>query len=227
MRFELLSIDMFQTLVNVDTRIPHIWKRILNDNYNESLALECANSVNKNVFYGFQKFSSSNIEFINIKTMFEPFFQTVFHEMNILFDAKEAVQIFLDEHTKATPYNDVEIFFKLLKNKIPICLISDADYDMVSTLIKKYPFDQVFISEEIRSYKNDPGSKIFKEVINNYSVKPSKILHIGDSASDIIGANRVGIKTCWINRANVEWNHDIKPDYIIKSLEEVLEIIDF
>ncbi|QUH20347.1 hypothetical protein [Alkaliphilus sp. B6464] len=59
----------------------------------------------------FIKMASSNIEFINLKTMFRPFFKNILEEMNILFDAEEAVKIFMDEHSNATPYDDVESFF--------------------------------------------------------------------------------------------------------------------
>jgi FMN phosphatase YigB (HAD superfamily) len=48
-----------------------------------------------------------------------------------------------------------------------------------------------------------------------------------DTSSDIIGASRVGIKTCWINREDSVWKHDIQPDYTIKSLNDVVNIADF
>lgn len=226
MRFELLFIDMFQTLVNVNTRIPFIWKKILNDNYSEALAYECAKSVSKNVFCKFHQNASDNMKFINLKTMFKPFFQTVLKEMNISFDADEAVKIFMDEHGKAAPYDDVEEFFISLKDKLPICLITDADYEMVLPLLEKYKFEKVFISEEAQSYKNEPNGKIFKDALKSFSVDPNKVLHIGDSSSDIIGANRAGINTCWINRENTEWRYSPKPDYTIRSLNEVLDIIE-
>lgn len=225
MKFELLCIDMFQTLVNVNTRIPFIWKRILRDKYNESLALECAKSVGRNVVNGFHQNASDNEKFVNLKTMFKPFFETVLKEMNILFDAEEAVKIFMDEHTNATPYDDVESFFSSIGGALPICLVTDADHEMVSPLLKKYRFDKVFISEKVMSYKNSPSSKIFKEVLKHYSINPDKVLHIGDSSSDVIGANRVGVKTCWVNREGVEWKYHPYPNYIIKSLREVADII--
>ncbi|MTI48936.1 MAG: HAD family hydrolase [Firmicutes bacterium] len=64
----------------------------------------------------------------------------------------------------------------------------------------------------------------YKMIIHN-GVKPEKKLHIGDAGSDIIGANRVGIKTCWINRSQKEWKNEIKPTYTIHSLEEILGIL--
>jgi HAD superfamily hydrolase (TIGR01549 family) len=226
MKFELLCVDMFQTLVNVNTRIPFIWQRILKDKYSEARAYECAKSVRKNVFYGFHESASNCREFIDLKTMFKPFFQTVLKEMNISFDADEAVKIFMDEHTKATPYDDVKNFFELLENTMPICLVTDADYEMVMPIIKNYRFDEIFISEKSMSYKNEPKSKIFKDVLRHYSISPEKVLHIGDSSSDIVGANRVGMKTCWINREDVTWNYYPYPDYIIKSLNEIEKIVD-
>jgi len=227
MKFELLCIDMFQTLIDINTRIPFIWRRILGDKYNENLAFECAKSVSRNVVNRFHESASSNREFVNLKTMFKPFFETVFREMNIQFDAEEAVKIFMDEHTKAPPYNDVESFFSLIDNKLPICLITEADYEMVLPLLEryKYKFDEIFISEKIMSYKNEPNSRIFNEVLEHYLIEPNKVLHIGDSSSDIIGANRVGIKTCWINREDTEWRYQPNPDYVITSLNEIGNII--
>lgn len=216
---------MFQTLVNINTRIPFIWKRILRDKYNETLAFECAKSVSRNVINGFHQNASSNREFVNLKTMFRPFFKTVLEEMNISFDAEEAVKIFMNEHTKAAPYDDVEGFFSLLGDALPVCLVTDADYEMVLPLLRKYNFNEVFISERVMSYKNEPNSRIFKEVLKCYSIDPNKVLHIGDSSSDIAGANRVGIKTCWINRENREWSYSPNPDYIVRSLNEVVNII--
>ena len=44
-QFELISIDMFQTLVNVNSRTSFIWKRILKDKFNDEPAesIEAAN----------------------------------------------------------------------------------------------------------------------------------------------------------------------------------------
>lgn len=226
MKFELICIDMFQTLVNINTRIPFIWRRILKDRYSETLAFECAKSVGRNVINGFHQSAASYGEFVNLKTMFKPFFKAVLEEMNISFNCEEAVKIFMDEHTKAAPYDDVEGFFSSLEDKLPVCLVTDADYEMVLPLLKKYNFNEIFISEKAMSYKNEPNSRIFKDVLKHYSVDPDNVLHIGDSSSDIIGANRIGIKSCWINRENAEWRYDQKPDYIVKSLSEVINIID-
>lgn len=51
------------------------------------------------------------------------------------------------------------------------------------------------------------------------------MIHIGDSSSDIIGANKFGITTCWIDRYGFDWKYGVKPDYTVNSLVEVINIL--
>ncbi|MNC23906.1 dUMP phosphatase [compost metagenome] len=66
---------------------------------------------------------------------------------------------------------------------------------------------------------------MFNEVIAFYGVQPGEILHIGDSASDVLGAARADIRTCWINRTGSAWKHTVQPDYTVGNLEELYAIL--
>jgi FMN phosphatase YigB (HAD superfamily) len=57
-------------------------------------------------------------------------------------------------------------------------------------------------------------------------VRPEEILHIGDSHSDVLGANRAGAISCWLNREGLSWRYEIKPDYIIQSLADLDTILE-
>ncbi|WP_152669206.1 HAD family hydrolase [Paenibacillus sp. DMB20] len=57
-----------------------------------------------------------------------------------------------------------------------------------------------FISEQYQSYKNDDKNTMFKELLKFYNADPRKVIHIGDSISDVVGAKREGIIACWLNR---------------------------
>ena len=225
MRYDLICIDMFQTLVDVNTRVPSIWQRILKDRYTIEAREKCVRLVSNKIHNGFHEGVSATIEFNNLKTLFTPWFEEISIETELDFNSQDAVEIFLSEHGNASLYDDTLQFFELIDEQIPICLVSDADNNMVEPLLKKFRFDSVFISESIGSYKNDPESRIFLEVLEHYQIKPERILHIGDSSSDIRGASKVGIKSCWINRNGLEWSYGGKPDYIIKSLVDVLDLI--
>jgi HAD superfamily hydrolase (TIGR01509 family) len=224
-KYDLICIDMFQTLVDVNTRVPFIWQRILKDRYSVELTERCVKLVSRKVHSGFHEGVNKTKEFNNLKTMFAPWFEEISIETELGFNSVSATEIFLNEHGNASLYDDTLQFFELIDGQIPICLVTDADNVMVEPLLKKFKFDSVFISESIGSYKNDPESRIFLKVMEKYQIKPERILHIGDSSSDINGANKVGIKSCWINRNGLEWRYDGKPDYTIESLVEVLDLI--
>lgn len=222
-KFKVVCVDMFQTLVDVNTRIPVIWSKILKERYTEDIAFKFGAELQSYFIEHFYKKSKSH-GFETIQSMFINSFDKVFKNKNIIFSAKEAAEIITKEHGFSKPYYDTDIFFELVTD-FPVCLISDADFEMINPLIEKYDFDNVFISEQFKSYKSSPENNIFKKVLEKYNIEAEEILHIGDGYSDIFGAKQVGIQTCWINREKKEWENDIKPDYIIHSLKEVKEIL--
>jgi putative hydrolase of the HAD superfamily len=63
-------------------------------------------------------------------------------------------------------------------------------------------------------------------VLNQYKVKPENILHIGDSKSDIMTPTKLGIQTCWLNRRDLKWKDATKPNFEVKTLLEILDILD-
>jgi putative hydrolase of the HAD superfamily len=216
---------MFQTLVDIDVRIPFIWKRILKDKFSDELAKTCAKQVSLKVINQFHETGCKSSKFYNLRSLFAPCFKEIAIETGLGFNPDTAVDIFLSEHGNSALYDDSLQFFELMGGRVPICLVSDADHIMIQPLLSKFKFDSVFISEEVGSYKNDNESRIFSMVLEHYQVKPDKVLHIGDSSSDIIGASKVGLKSCWINRHYSEWKYNGKPDYVVNSLIEVIELI--
>ena len=224
-QFKVLSLDMFQTLVNVNTRVSHIWKKILQNDYQDNLAKKYGKQL-MSIFTRNFHTNSNRKEFIKIKDMFELSAKKLFSDLGLEYDYKLASKIIIEEHSKSEKYKDVNYFFKNIKEEIPICLVSDADKEMILPLLKKFSFDNVYISEEIKAYKGNKRGLIFKQLINDYKVKPEEILHIGDGYSDIYGAKKLGIKACWLNRNNKDWDNDIKPDYRINNLKEAISQFD-
>jgi putative hydrolase of the HAD superfamily len=225
MGFDLVCVDLFQTLVNMDARFPAIWKRVLGENCGDAIATECTRAVFRHVVAWFYSRAESTA-FLNLRSQFEPCFQKVLSEMGIDFDPRLAVDIFVDEHRNAPPYEDTAAFFEALDGRLPVCLVTDADVVMAAPHVSRFPFDCVFISETVRSYKNDACNRIFRAVIERYGVEPERVLHIGDSISDIAGARRAGMKTCWLNRTGALWTHKTAPDFTAASLIDVVKIIE-
>lgn len=85
-------------------------------------------------------------------------------------------------------------------------------------------FDHVFISDEIGIDK--PNVAFFDAVWQKIGAfAPHEVLIVGDSlTSDIRGGNNAGIKTCWYNPKGLPCPDDLRIDYDIRDLTQVLEI---
>lgn len=85
-------------------------------------------------------------------------------------------------------------------------------------------FEIVVVSEDVGVAKPDPA--IFEFAFGLMpKVDKSAVLMVGDTlASDILGANNIGIDSCWFNPHGQENTTGIQPTYEIHSMLELIEI---
>lgn len=221
--FEVVSLDMFQTLVNVDSRIEQIWKPILSNTYTQEVANECAQLLLK-YFLEYWAQMKNTQQFFLMKEVYGRSFVSVFEHLDLSYDSIAANKGLFEEHTLSEFYEDTLEFLNRISEDYKICIVSDADDAMLPSFYTNYGI-HMFSSEQFQSYKNDENNIMFKEMLKFYNADPSKVLHIGDSVSDIVGANREGITTCWLNRNKRTWEHQVKPDYVIESLNDLEGIL--
>jgi len=93
--------------------------------------------------------------------------------------------------------------------------------------IKRY-FDVVVVSSEVGLRKPDEG--IFRIALESLGLQPDEVLMVGNRISaDILGGNRVGIKTVlikWNDRYPEKVTCELeRPTYTIKSLRELFSIV--
>jgi len=82
-------------------------------------------------------------------------------------------------------------------------------------------FETLVFSEEIGCRKPDP--RIFLDAVERVDRRPEDCLYVGDSyTSDVIGADRVGMRTCWFNPDGKEVPGDVEPELEISNLTELL-----
>lgn len=86
-------------------------------------------------------------------------------------------------------------------------------------------FDDVFISDSIGYEK--PTNAFFDVVFDKIGAyDKNDILIVGDSlTSDMQGGNNCGIKCCWYNPEGNINNKNLRIDYVINNLNEILNII--
>lgn len=158
-------------------------------------------------------------------------FTIFFSELGISADSRKAKEIY--EYTLGSGHFFIDGAEKLLESlyqKYDLYLASNGTEAVqvrriASSGIEKY-FKEIFISQSIGFDK--PAREYFDACfskIRNFSNDTTVI--IGDSlTSDILGGINSGIKTCLFNPKGKANNTDIKPDFEVRSLEEIPKLLE-
>lgn len=72
-----------------------------------------------------------------------------------------------------------------------------------------------------------PDRRIFEIALEEAGCSCDEPLHVGDSlVNDVYGAKNAGIKSVWLNRAHIQNDTGIEPDFAIATLAELPSICD-
>lgn len=175
--------------------------------------------------YYFNKYKNG---FMDRKTFHFNRFNDVSKYLNINIDPVLANSYYVEElKYEAQKYNDVDDIIDYLLNKYDLFIASNGMNEVQIKRIElagldKY-FKKYYISENIGFNKPDVG--FFDFIFNDLSDSDkSHYIIIGDRLdSDILGGINTGIKTIYVNRSNIDG--EIKPDFEIKTLDEIKNIL--
>jgi putative hydrolase of the HAD superfamily len=126
-------------------------------------------------------------------------------------------------------YEETFKILDALKENYQLLLLTNGSPDLQNTKLTITPelvpyFDQIVISGDFGRGKPDPS--IFEHALSRMSIEKDEAIMVGDNLmTDILGANRAGIKSVWINRHNKERN-EVIPTYEIQHLEELYTILE-
>ena len=65
-----------------------------------------------------------------------------------------------------------------------------------------------------------PDPKIYMTALEKLNVSPSECIYVDDYEEEVVGAEKLGIKSFRINRKEKQFNHDVQ------SLLEILDYIE-
>ena len=134
------------------------------------------------------------------------------------------------KNRKQSPFVYEETFSVLeaLKADYQLIMLTNGSPDLQNTKLTITPelrpyFDHIIISGDFGRGKPDPS--IFEHVLETAGVKASEAVMVGDNLmTDILGANRTGITSVWINREGQKAT-EVEPTYEINHLEELHDVI--
>ena len=125
-----------------------------------------------------------------------------------------------------------EVLKAIKEDRYKVALIANGDSYSCRNIVKTTGlqdyFDAIIISEEAGIEK--PGQEIFKIALAKLGVKAENAVMVGNRIdADIIGANRIGMKSIWFkwnNRYEDKIsNREERPDFIIRELPELPQLL--
>jgi HAD superfamily hydrolase (TIGR01509 family) len=131
----------------------------------------------------------------------------------------------LDEAVTILP-NVKKTLDTLYANGLRLGMVSNGDTEELSAHLNGVSdlFEVIITSEELEVYK--PHPRIFNETLQKMGIAREKTAFVGDSIiSDISGAKKAGLKTIWYNKRRRTPTHGLCPDFEIRDMAEVLEMV--
>ncbi|MFC4559055.1 HAD family hydrolase [Virgibacillus kekensis] len=130
---------------------------------------------------------------------------------------------------KAFVFSDTFRALETLEREFRLALLTNGSPDLQETKLDMTPelrpyFEHIIISGAFGKGKPDPA--IFTHALSRMKVHKEEALMVGDNLkTDILGAERAGIPSAWVNRRGEE-SGVIEPTYTIKSLDELPLLIE-
>jgi putative hydrolase of the HAD superfamily len=150
------------------------------------------------------------------------------HGVNDLKFAAELAEVFPRNRRKLHDvYADVRPTLEHFRQLLRLGLLTNGASDLqreklASAGIADY-FDQVVISGDLGVGKPDP--RIYEAILSRLGVTAPEAVMIGNSLeSDIRGAQAVGMKAIWLNRAGTPRDDAVVPDAEVRSLTELRQL---
>ncbi len=144
---------------------------------------------------------------------------------------KELARYF-PEARKRNPilYDDSLSVLAQLKKRFDLLLLTNGSPSLQQIKLKITPeiapfFDHIIISGAFGRGK--PDAAIFEHALSKYGYAPDDVLMVGDNPlTDILGAERAGIPSVWLNREQKAPHASVAATYEIGSLTELLPLIE-
>jgi HAD superfamily hydrolase (TIGR01549 family) len=171
-------------------------------------------------------------EFRNMRDLYGISTRNVFHRYGICVEDDYIQELnavykkMLDEAVTILP-NVKKTLDALYENGVRLGMVSNGDTEELSAHLNGVSdlFDVIVTSEELEVYK--PHSRIFNGALHKMGATREKTAFIGDSIiSDMCGAKKAGLTTIWYNKRRRTPTHELRPDFEIRDMAEVLKMVD-
>lgn len=135
-----------------------------------------------------------------------------------------------ERRSRPLVYEETFAVLDQLKGKYQLLLLTNGSPDLQQEKLAGVPeiapyFDHILISGNFGIGKPDEG--IFRHAMELLGIEAAEGVMVGDKlTTDIAGSNSVGMASVWVNRHGHELTGDTIPDFEIRSLTDLLELLE-
>ncbi len=107
-----------------------------------------------------------------------------------------------------------------------LVILSNTDGDIIAHSLRhlELPFDDVITAEDVGAYK--PADEVFEYALARIDEAPERILHVAFGFKyDIAPAQRLGLRTAWVNRHAEAAPGTERPDHEWRDLWGLAELV--
>lgn len=138
--------------------------------------------------------------------------------------AETAFDVFYAERNRVEFHADSEAALARLAARVPVAALSNGNADLAVIGIDHHFVFQLGAREH-GAAKPDAG--LFHAACSRLGHAPAQVLHVGDDIElDVRGAQRAGLRSCWINRDGAQWPYPERPDLEFTTLAALADWLD-
>lgn len=120
----------------------------------------------------------------------------------------------------------VDVLRELGRRGIRRFILSNVDRDLLLETVRRNSLevDGVVTAEDVRSYKPAPAH--WERFFDQTSLERSTVLHVAQSLfHDIAPASKLGLRTVWVNRYDLESPPAPRPTFTVRDLHGLLSLL--
>jgi len=203
-----VTLDAYGTLLDLDSQAVPAVRAIVDEQGLGVPPAEVARAWSEGFFELLHSYGAEEpVPFRTIRELTTESLDEVFKSFQVAGDVERGVEVWFD-HVRAAPlYPEVRAAVEALAGRFRLAVVSDADDGFLLPALERarLPIEIVETSEAACCYKIAREGTLFQRAFTALGVEPGEVAHVGDSASDVVGAVRAGARAVWLSRDGREW----------------------
>jgi 2-haloacid dehalogenase len=217
---ELLSFDVFGTLIDTRTRSYAAFQSILTD----------CGAGDTDVTDFWEHWEARNIAhyrepYRRYRDICELSLGETLGHFGIK-GSSRLIERYFDVFPGLTLFPDVAPTLDRLARRYRLAVVSNIDDDLLAATRLGRDFDLVCTAERAKGYK--PDGTLFRYLLAHAACGRDDILHSGQSQhTDMVGGKPIGLTIAWINRRGVSLHPSVpKPDFVFPDIASLLDLVE-